>query len=173
VKKVLKKKFFFKSSSRDIEKISKELRFENVANSEDFASKNWIKNVSSKKATFNASFLKFRIVLFILQQSDSFAQRIRFFVEKASMKHDKKNESAKRFDSKKDDDVMWNNNRENVDFNSFFKWNIENDLLRWKNKWYILSQFLKKEFLKQNHDDSYADHFEHEKILDLLKRKYF
>ncbi len=27
--------------------------------------------------------------------------------------------------------------------------------------------------MKQNHDDSYVDHFEHERIFDLLKRKYF
>jgi hypothetical protein len=127
----------------------------------------------SKKATFNASFLKLRIVLFILQQSDSFAQRVRSFVEKASMKHDKKSENAKRFDSKKDDDVVSNNNRKNVDFISSFKWNIENDLLRWENKWYIFSKFLKRELLKQNHDDSYVDHFEHERIFDLLRRKYF
>ncbi len=66
VKRILKKKKFFKSSSRNIEKISKKLRLENVANSEDLASKNWIKNVSNKKTTFNASFLKLRIVLFIL-----------------------------------------------------------------------------------------------------------
>jgi hypothetical protein len=173
VKRILKKKKFFKSSFRDIEKISRKLRLENVANNEDFASRNWIKNVSSKKTTFNASFLKLRIVLFILQQFDSFAQRVRFFVEKASMKHDKENESAKRLNSKKDDDVVSNNNRENVDLDSSFKWNIENDLLRWKIKWYILSKLFKRKFLKQNHDDSYADHFEHERILDLLKRKYF
>jgi hypothetical protein len=173
VKRALKRKKFFKSSSRDIEKISKKFRLEIVANSEDLASKDWIKNVSSKKATFNASFLKLRIVLFIPQQSDSFAQRVRSFVEKASMKHDKESENAKRLDSKKDDDVVSNSNRENVDFDSSFKWNIENDLLRWENKWYILSKLFKREFLKQNHDDSYADHFEHERILDLLKRKYF
>jgi hypothetical protein len=172
VKRILKKKKFFKSSSRDIEKISKKLRLENVANNENLASKDWIKNVSSKKVTFKVSFLKLRIVLFILQQSDSFAQRIRFFVEKVSMKHDKENENAKRLDSKKND-VVSNNNRENVDLNSSFKWNIENDLLRWENKWYIFSKFLKRELLKQNHDDSYVDHFEHEKTFDLLKRKYF
>jgi hypothetical protein len=66
-----------------------------------------------------------------------------------------------------------NNNRENVDLDSLFKWNIENDLLRWENKWYIFSKFFKRELLKQNHDDSYVDHFEHQKIFDLLKRKYF
>jgi vacuolar-type H+-ATPase catalytic subunit A/Vma1 len=88
------------------------------------------------------------------------------------MKHDKKNENAKRFNFDKDDDVVSNNNRKNVDLDSSFKWNIENDLLRWENKWYILLKFFKRELLKQNHDDSYADYFEHEKTFDLLKRKY-
>ncbi len=41
------------------------------------------------------------------------------------------------------------------------------------NKCYILLNFLKKELLKQNHDDLYADYFEHEKTFDLLKKKYF
>jgi hypothetical protein len=159
--------------SRDIDKISNTLRFENVANNEDFAFRKWIKNVSSKKATFNASFLKLRIVLFILQQSDSFAQRVRFFVEKASMKHNKKNENVKRHDLIKCDDVKSNIIRKKIDLDFSFKWNIENDLLRWKNKWYILSKFFKKEFLKQNYNDSYVDHFEHEKTFDLLKKKYF
>jgi hypothetical protein len=163
-KKLWKKKF--KSSFRDIEKISKRFRLENVANNEGLVSKDWIKNVLNKKTTFNASFFKFRIALFILQQFDLFAQRVRFFDEKTSMKHDKENENIKRSDSNKDDDVISNENRKNVDFDSFFKWNIENDLLRWKNKWYISSKFFKREFLKQNHDDSYVDHFEHERIFD-------
>ncbi len=77
VERILKRKKFFKSLSRDIDKISNMLRLENVAESEDLAFRKWIKNVSSKKTTFNASFLKCRIVLFILQQSDSFAQRVR------------------------------------------------------------------------------------------------
>jgi hypothetical protein len=159
--------------SRDIDKISNRLRLENVADSEDFAFRKWIKNVSSKKTTFSVSFLKLRIVLFILQQFDSFAQRVRFFVEKASMKHDKKNESVERHDSIKRDDVESNIIRKKIDFDFSFKWNIENDLLRWKNKWYVFSDLFKRELLKQNHDDSYADHFEHEKTLNLLKRKYF
>jgi hypothetical protein len=122
--------------SRDIDKISSMLRFENIADNEDFTSREWIKNVSSKKTTFNASFLKFRIVLFILQQSNSFAQRVRFFVEKTLMKHDKKNENVERHDSIKRDNVKSNIIRKKIDFDFSFKWNIENDLLRWKNKWY-------------------------------------
>ncbi len=173
VKKALKRKKSFKSLSRDIDKISNKLRLENVADNEDLASREWIKNVSSKKATFSVSFLKFRIVLFILQQSDSFAQRVRSFVEKTSMKHDKKNENVERHDSIKRDDVESNIIRKKVDLDFSFKWNIENDLLRWKNKWYVLSNLLKRKFLKQNHDDSYADHFEHKRTLNLLKRKYF
>jgi hypothetical protein len=89
------------------------------------------------------------------------------------MKHDKKNESVERHNSIKDDDVESNIIRKKVDFDFSFKWNIENDLLRWKNKWYIFSDLLKRKFLKQNHDDSYADHFEHERTLNLLKKKYF
>jgi carbon starvation protein CstA len=121
VEKILKKKKFFKSLSRDIDKISNMLRFENVANNEDLASRKWIKNVSSKKTTFNALFLKLRIVLFILQQFDSFTQRIRFFVEKALMKHDKKNENVERHDSIKRDNVKSNIIRKKVDFDFFFK----------------------------------------------------
>ncbi len=173
IERVLKRKIFFKSLSRDIDKISSTLCFENVADSEDLAFRKWIKNVLSKKATFNASFLKLRIVLFILQQFDSFAQRVRFFVEKASMKHDKENENVERHDSIECDDVKSNITRKKIDFDFFFKWNIKNDLLRWKNKWYILSKIFKKELLKQNHDDSYVDHFEHKRTFNLLKRKYF
>jgi hypothetical protein len=85
----------------------------------------------------------------------------------------KKNESVERHDSIKRDDVESNIIRKKIDFDFSFKWNIENDLLRWENKWYILSNLLKRKLLKQNHDDSYADHFEHEKTLNLLKKKYF
>jgi hypothetical protein len=173
VERILKRKKSFKSLLRDIDKISSMLCLENVTDNEDLAFRKWIKNVSSKKTTFNASFLKLRIVLFILQQFDSLTQRVRFFVEKASMKHDKENENVERHNSIKRDDVESNIIRKKVDFDFFFKWNIENDLLRWKNKWYILSNLLKKELLKQNHDDSYVDHFEHEKTLNLLKKKYF
>ncbi len=90
IERILKRKKFFKSLSRDIDKISNMLCLENVANSENLAFRKWIKNVSNKKATFNVSFLKLRIVLFILQQFNSLTQRVRFFVEKTSMKHNKK-----------------------------------------------------------------------------------
>jgi hypothetical protein len=66
VERTLKRKKSFKSLFRDIDKISSKFRLENIADNENFASRKWIKNVSSKKTTFSVSFLKFRIVLFIL-----------------------------------------------------------------------------------------------------------
>jgi hypothetical protein len=121
VKKTLKRKKSFKSLSRDIDKISKKLRLENVAESEDFAFRKCIKNVSNKKATFNALFLQLRIVLLILQQSHSLTQRIRSFVEKASMKHDKESENAKRHDLMNRENSNSKSIRKKIDFDSSFK----------------------------------------------------
>ncbi len=53
------------------------------------------------------------------------------------------------------------------------KWKIKNDILHFEEKYYILSNLLRRELLKQNHDDFHANHFEYEKILELLRRKYW
>ncbi len=50
---------------------------------------------------------------------------------------------------------------------------MKNDILHFEEKYYIFSKFLRRELLKQNHDDSHASHFEYEKILELLWRKYW
>jgi hypothetical protein len=173
VRRTLKRKKSFKSSSREIDETSKQLWLKNVANNEDLALKNWIKNVSNKKSTFIVSFLELRIVLLILQRSDSLTQRVRSLAQKASMTHDERNDDANRQKSNVNAKTLSNDIRREIELDSFFKWNIENDLLRWKNKWYILSRFFKRKLLKQNHDDSFAKHFEHKRTLNLLKRKYF
>ncbi len=53
------------------------------------------------------------------------------------------------------------------------KWKIENDILHFEKKFYIFSNFLRRELLKQNHDDFHVNHFKYEKILELLQRKYW
>jgi hypothetical protein len=53
------------------------------------------------------------------------------------------------------------------------KWKLKNDILYFEKKYYIFSNFLRRELLKQNHDDFHANHFEYEKILELLRRKYW
>jgi hypothetical protein len=52
------------------------------------------------------------------------------------------------------------------------KWKVKNDILHFEERYYIFSSLLQRELLKQNHDDSHASHFEYEKILELLRRKY-
>jgi hypothetical protein len=53
------------------------------------------------------------------------------------------------------------------------KWKMKNDILHFEERYYIFSNFLRRELLKQNHDDSHANHFEYEKIFELLRRKYW
>ncbi len=49
---------------------------------------------------------------------------------------------------------------------------MKNDNLHFEEKYYIFTNFLRRELFKQNHDDFHARHFEYEKILELLRRKY-
>jgi hypothetical protein len=50
---------------------------------------------------------------------------------------------------------------------------MKNDILHFEEKYYILANLLRKELFKQNHDDFHAKHFEYEKILKLLRKKYW
>jgi hypothetical protein len=49
---------------------------------------------------------------------------------------------------------------------------MKNDILHFEKKYYILSNFLRRKLFKQNYDDFHANHFEYEKIRDLLSKKY-
>ena len=53
------------------------------------------------------------------------------------------------------------------------KWQLKNDILYTNERIYISSERLRNALLKQNHDDLYAEHFEYEKILELIRRKYW
>jgi hypothetical protein len=50
---------------------------------------------------------------------------------------------------------------------------MKNDILHFEKKYYILASFLRRKLLKQNHNDFHARHFEYEKILELLQKKYW
>jgi hypothetical protein len=50
---------------------------------------------------------------------------------------------------------------------------MKNDILHFEEKYYILANLLRRELFEQNHDDFHAKHFEYEKILELLRRKYW
>jgi translation initiation factor 2 beta subunit (eIF-2beta)/eIF-5 len=56
---------------------------------------------------------------------------------------------------------------------SLLKWDIQEEILCYEDKWYISSSFLRRALLQQNHDDSQARHFEYTRTLELLRRKYY
>jgi hypothetical protein len=49
---------------------------------------------------------------------------------------------------------------------------MKNNILHFEEKYYIFTSLLRRELLKQNHDDFYAKHFKYEKILELFRKKY-
>jgi hypothetical protein len=52
-------------------------------------------------------------------------------------------------------------------------WRLDNDLLCFKNAWYVLANLMRRLLLKQNHDDFHASHFDVKRTFELLKRKYY
>ena len=53
------------------------------------------------------------------------------------------------------------------------KWQLKNNILYANKRIYISSEKLRNALFKQNHDDFYAEHFEYEKIFELIRRKYW
>jgi hypothetical protein len=53
------------------------------------------------------------------------------------------------------------------------KWDIQEEILYYEDKWYISLSFLRWALLQQNHDDSQARHFEYTHTLELLRKKYY
>ncbi len=96
------------------------------------------------------SSIELRIVLKILQQSDQFAQKKTIQVASSIIEKTRFERNSKKR-----------------------KWIMKNDILHFEEKYYIFTSFLRRELLKQNHDDSHAKHFEYEKILELFRKKYW
>jgi hypothetical protein len=120
-----------------------------VEETENTVSKEAIKKIALKDINFTKSSIELRIVLKILQKSDQFAQkRMTQVVQIINV------------NARFDDDSKINKKK------------VKNDILHFEKRYYILSNLLRRELLKQNHDDSHASHFECEKILELLRRKY-
>jgi hypothetical protein len=50
---------------------------------------------------------------------------------------------------------------------------LNDDLVCFKNVWYVFADLMRRLLLKQNHDDFHANHFDVKRTLELLKRKYY
>jgi hypothetical protein len=121
-----------------------------VEETKNIVSREAIKKIALKDINFTKSSIELRIVLKILQKSDQLAQK-------------RMTQAAQTIivNAWFDDDSKIN------------KWKLKNDILYFEKKYYIFSNLLRRELLKQNHDDSHANHFEYEKILELFRRKYW
>ena len=167
-KKILKKrdeKFFSRSKFQKIDLQLKLHRFVNVENCDELVFWKIIKILTNKNSIFAAASLKLNIVFKILQKIDFFSIKIRSQVLQISKKQND--------DNRVDEKNRTFRNSVAVDIVNILKWHIKNDIFCWKNKWYIFLNLLKKELLKQNHNDFYAKHFNYNKIFDLMKKKYF
>jgi hypothetical protein len=100
------------------------------------------------------SLMKLRTILEILQESDQLAQEKRSHAVTSVSKNAKFVENSK--SSRKSN-----------------SWHIKNKILHYNEKYYISSEQLRRELLRQNSDYSQAEHFEYDKILELLRRKYY
>ncbi len=129
-----------------------------------------VEKIAIMNDVFVSRSLKLRIALLTLQKNNQLAQRMRFHcVESQLMKRS--------FENKNEDDS-------NVDTQSQSKneataqrvnknWRLNDDLLCFKNAWYVFVDLMRRLLLKQNHDDFHANHFDVKRTLELLKRKYY
>jgi hypothetical protein len=100
--------------------------------------------------------VELRTILKILQESDQLAQEK--WLHAATSAPEERGTGGGTEDGRK-----VNNNR----------WHIKDDLLHYEGKYYIPPGRLRRELLKQNHDDPQAGHFGYDKTLELLRRKYY
>ncbi len=129
-----------------------------------------VENIAIMNDVFVSRSLKLRIAFLALQKNDQLAQRMRFHcAESQLMKRnfENKNEDDSNADtqfSSKDDATAQRINKD---------WRLNDDLVCFKNVWYVFADFMQRLLLKQNHDDFHANHFDVKRTFELLKRKYY
>jgi hypothetical protein len=148
-----------------------------------------VRDIVASSSILASSSLMLRVVLLALQESNQLAQRIRSHVYQASIKRNINTtldleilketrisilDESSTFTIKDihEQDATTSSSQRTHDA-SLLKWDIQEEILCYENKWYISSSFLRRALLQQNHDDSQARHFEYACTLELLRRKYY
>ena len=133
-------------------RISK-IRF--VTKSSNFVFKKKMRKLTKSDIHFDEMSFSFRIIVIILQKIDHLIQKKWLRAVSSIMKKWRKKSISRneKFESK--------------------KWQIIDEILHYENKMYISANAFQKELLRLHHNDSQIEHFDYEKILKLIKRKYF
>ncbi len=129
-----------------------------------------VEKITIMNDVFVSRFLKLRIAFLALQKNDQLAQRMRFHcvesqLMKCSFENKNENDSNAEMQSQSEDDATAQRICRD--------WRLDDDLLCFKNAWYVLAELMRRLLLKQNHDDFHASHFDVKRTLELLKRKYY
>ena len=128
--------------------------------------------------------IELRIIITILQKIDFLAQKRWFHATRLTwMKRNEFKVTKISIDSTiqnlKQSDAINTNDSMKLDIDlqnaktNTNNWKIQENIFCYKNRWYISFDFLKREFLRQNHDDSNANHFDFKRILKIIHRKYY
>ncbi len=129
-----------------------------------------VEKIAIMNDVFVSRFLKLRIAFLTLQENDQLAQRMRFHCVKSQLmkrSFENENEDNSNVDTQsqsKDDAIAQRICRD---------WRLDDDLLCFKNAWYVLADLMRRLLFKQNHDDFHANHFDVKRTLDLMKQKYY
>ncbi len=129
-----------------------------------------VEKIAIMNDVFVSRSLKLRIALLALQKNDQLAQRMRFHcVESQLMKRN--------FENQNEDDSNADTQSSSEDDATAQRickdWRLDDDLVCFKNAWYVLANLMRRLLFKQNHEDFHASHFDVKKTLELLKRKYY
>ena len=143
---------------------------------DDPVSRETIRKVSEEESAFAAPSLELHTVLRLLQETDHFSQSKWPSAVSATLSgnNDDEQDSSRELESgsereePRDSSVQGEN--EDTGEN---QWRIEDKILCFKGKWYIPHGLLRRELLRQNHDDPNAGHFGYARTLELLRRKYW
>ncbi len=129
-----------------------------------------VEKIAIMNDVFVSRSLKLRIAFLALQENDQLAQRMRFHcAESQLMKRDFENQNEN--DSNAD---TQSSSKDDATAQRICKdWRLNDDLVCFKNVWYVFANFMRRLLLKQNHDDFYANHFDVKRTFELLKRKYY
>ena len=120
------------------------------------------KKISKKGLIFASLSLDMHQVLQALQEADHFVQTMKLCALKAEP-----------LDPQREGEEKMLMLVKSGKFKRTMMWHVKNELLCYKQRWYVPLGFLRWELLRQHYDDPWAGHFGPRRTLELLQRHYY